>query len=122
MVISDLSRSTLQLLRSPRVPRQEADARVAFPGKRPTKLSSSPLKVGARLTMAATTTKPDYTVRWKDEENERNLRKLFFAAVRSHARPWGADRASGGDVYRRHRRSLPPIERVMKFTTQRIGL
>ncbi len=111
MVISDLGRSTLQLRRA-----------LAFPGKRPTKLSSSPLKVGARLTMAATTTKPDYTVRWKDEENERNLRKLFFAAVRSHARPWGADRASGGDVYRRHRRSLPPIERVMKFTTQRIGL
>jgi hypothetical protein len=31
--------------------------------------------------MAATTTKPAYTVPWKDEENERNLRKLFFAAV-----------------------------------------
>jgi hypothetical protein len=31
--------------------------------------------------MAATTTKPAYTVRWKDEENERNLRKLFFAAA-----------------------------------------
>jgi hypothetical protein len=31
--------------------------------------------------MAATTTKLAYTVRWKDEgENERNLRKLFFAA------------------------------------------
>ena len=31
--------------------------------------------------MEATTTKPAYTVRWKDEENERNLRKLFFAAA-----------------------------------------
>jgi hypothetical protein len=31
--------------------------------------------------MAATTTKPAYTVRWRDEENERNLRKLFFAAA-----------------------------------------
>jgi len=39
------------------------------------------LKAGARLTMATTTTKPAYTVRWKDEENERNLRKLFFAAA-----------------------------------------
>jgi hypothetical protein len=39
------------------------------------------LKAGARLTMAATTKKQPYTVRWKDEENERNLRKLFFAAA-----------------------------------------
>ena len=31
--------------------------------------------------MAATTKKQPYTVRWKDEENERNLRKLFFAAA-----------------------------------------
>jgi hypothetical protein len=31
--------------------------------------------------MAATTTKPAYTVLRKDEENERNLRKLFFAAA-----------------------------------------
>jgi hypothetical protein len=31
--------------------------------------------------MAVTTTKPAYTVRWKDDENERNLRKLFFAAA-----------------------------------------
>ena len=31
--------------------------------------------------MAATTTKPAYTVRWTEEENERNLRKLFFAAA-----------------------------------------
>ena len=31
--------------------------------------------------MTTTTTKPAYTVRWKDEENERNLRKLFFAAA-----------------------------------------
>jgi hypothetical protein len=30
--------------------------------------------------MAATTTKLAYEVCWKDEENERNLRKLFFAA------------------------------------------
>ncbi len=36
---------------------------------------------GARLTMTATTTKPAYTVRWMEEENERNLRKLFFAAA-----------------------------------------
>jgi hypothetical protein len=45
---------------------------------------SSLLKAGACLTMAATTTKPAYTApsaRWKDEENERNLRKLFFAAA-----------------------------------------
>jgi hypothetical protein len=39
------------------------------------------LKAGAHLTMAATTTKPAYTVRWTEEENERNLRKLFFAAA-----------------------------------------
>ena len=31
--------------------------------------------------MAATTTKPAYTVRWTEEDNERNLRKLFFAAA-----------------------------------------
>jgi hypothetical protein len=31
--------------------------------------------------MEATTTKPAYTVRWSNEENERNLRKLFFAAA-----------------------------------------
>ncbi len=29
--------------------------------------------------MAAT--KPAYTVRWTEEDNERNLRKLFFAAA-----------------------------------------
>ena len=30
---------------------------------------------------ATTTTKPGYTVRWAEEENERTLRKLFFAAA-----------------------------------------
>jgi hypothetical protein len=40
---------------------------------------NSPLKAGAHLTMAAT--KPAYTVRWTEEDNERNLRKLFFAAA-----------------------------------------
>ena len=69
MVISDLSRSTLQL-------RRALASRSPARGQR-----SSPLKAGARLTMAATTTKPAYKVRWKDEENERNLRKLFFAAA-----------------------------------------
>ena len=44
-------------------------------------MKAGALKTGARLTMAATTTKPAYKVRWKDEENERNLRKLFFAAA-----------------------------------------
>jgi hypothetical protein len=39
------------------------------------------LKAGALLTMVSTTTKPAYMVRWMEtEENERNLRKLFFAA------------------------------------------
>ena len=31
--------------------------------------------------MEATTTKPAYTVRWRDEENERTLRKLFFTSA-----------------------------------------
>jgi hypothetical protein len=31
--------------------------------------------------MAATTAKPTFMVRWTLEENERNLRKLFFAAA-----------------------------------------
>jgi len=45
-------------------------------------LKAGALKAGAHLTMAATTTtKPDYTVRWTEEENERTLRKLFFAAA-----------------------------------------
>ena len=69
MVISDLSRSTLQL-------RRALASRSPARGQR-----SSPLKAGARLTMAATTTKPAYTVRWMEEENERNLRKLFFPAA-----------------------------------------
>ena len=52
------------------------------------------------------------------EEKRRGKREI----VRSHAQPWRSDRASGGDVRRRRQRSLPLIERVMKFTTQRIGL
>ena len=35
---------------------------------------------GTRLEMAATTSKPVLMVRWKEKENDRNLRKLFFAA------------------------------------------
>ena len=44
-------------------------------------MKAGALKAGAHLTMAATTTKPGYTVRWTEEENERTLRKLFFAAA-----------------------------------------
>ena len=36
---------------------------------------------GSRLKMAATIAKPTFMVRWTLEENERNLRKLFFAAA-----------------------------------------
>jgi hypothetical protein len=36
---------------------------------------------GTRLKMAATTAKPTFMVRWTLKENERNLRKLFFAAA-----------------------------------------
>jgi hypothetical protein len=35
---------------------------------------------GTRLKMAATTAKQTFKVRWTLEKNERNLRKLFFAA------------------------------------------
>ena len=31
--------------------------------------------------MAATTARPTFKVRWTLEENERNLRRLFFAAA-----------------------------------------
>ncbi len=76
MVISDLSRSTLQLCRAPRVEGRALASCSPARGRR-----SSPLKAGTCLTMAATTTKPAYTVRWRDEENERTLRKLFFTSA-----------------------------------------
>jgi hypothetical protein len=34
-----------------------------------------------RLKMVSTTAKPTFMVRWTMEENEHNLRKLFFAAA-----------------------------------------
>ncbi len=61
--------------------RRRRQEKLAVEGRRAGDRRNSPSKAGVRLTMAATTTKPAYTVRWKDEENERNLRKLFFAAA-----------------------------------------